>query len=74
MRMKVFCSKKAENQYEPEKVDLAFTAVYDGSEENKMYWEMTPAGSIELSTVNKSVVEKFEVGKDYYVDFTPAQD
>ena len=38
------------------------------TEENKSYWQWTPAGQITMSTIRDDF---FEVGKDYYVDFTP---
>lgn len=46
-----------------------FNAVVDGSEENKSFFEATPSGSLELGTVKDDV---FELGKEYYLDFTPA--
>jgi hypothetical protein len=47
--------------------------VTSGSEENKTFYKWTPGGSIELSTVNPEAAAGFEVGKEYYVDFTLAQ-
>lgn len=44
-----------------------FSAVHDGSPENKAFWEATPAGSLSVSTVKADV---FEVGKEYYIDLT----
>jgi len=52
--------------------DLHFTAVYDGSEENKKYWEATPGGQLQLFTVNEAAWSQFQEGKEYYIDFTPA--
>lgn len=43
------------------------------SEENKSFYQWTPGGSIALNIVKKGVAEKFEPGKEYYVDFTPAE-
>lgn len=51
---------------------VTLSPVIDGSEENKKFWEYTPAGSISLSTTNKKAYEQFETGKEYYIDFTPA--
>lgn len=51
---------------------LKLSAVYSGSEENKEFFKFTPYGRIELGTVNKGAWEKFELGKEYFVDFTPA--
>lgn len=44
----------------------------DGSPENKAFYEATPAGSIELATVNEETGRRFEIGQEFYVDFTPA--
>lgn len=40
--------------------------------ENTKFWESSPSGSLELGTVNPEAVKQFEIGKEYYVDFTPA--
>jgi hypothetical protein len=47
--------------------------VTDGSEENKTFWKYTPGGQITLTITNPAAMEQFEVGKEYYVDFTPAE-
>lgn len=52
--------------------DVEFYAVYDGSEENKRFWQATPAGNIKLSIVNKAAADQFQPGKQYYIDLTPA--
>lgn len=55
-----------------------FNAVYsnrDGTraEENKAFSDATPSGNISLSIADgKPALEAFEIGKSYYVDFTPA--
>jgi hypothetical protein len=46
-----------------------FQAVMDGSEENKAFFAATPSGSLEIGVYSDDV---FEVGRDYYVDLTPA--
>lgn len=43
--------------------------VTGGSPENEKFYAATPGGKIELGTVRG---DHFEVGKTYYVDFTPA--
>lgn len=40
--------------------------------ENKKFWDASPAGEIRLGTVNPGAWRQFELGKEYYVDFTPA--
>lgn len=47
--------------------------VIGGSSENESFYKLTPAGSIELSTINKEAAAALEVGKQYYVDFTLAE-
>ena len=47
--------------------------VTDGSDENKEFFAYTPSGSIELGTVNAEAAGEFELGKQYYVDFTAAE-
>lgn len=46
--------------------------VIGGSEENESFYRYTPAGQIQLSTINAEAAAQFEVGREYYVDFTPA--
>ena len=55
-----------------EKRTLNFTPVYQGSEENKKFWQYTPSGSLQLGVVNPDVWKEFEIGEEYYLDFTPA--
>lgn len=46
-----------------------FNAVTDNNPENKSFFEATPSGSLDLGTVKEDL---FEIGKEYYLDFTPA--
>ena len=52
--------------------DLEFTAVMNGSEENKSFFAATPSGSLIVGTVNAEAVAALELGESYYVDITPA--
>jgi len=45
-----------------------FSAITGDSDENKRFFASTPSGSIELNSVRDDL---FELGKDYYLDFTP---
>ena len=47
-----------------------FYPVTTGSEENKKFWEYTPAGSLVIQTTTK--LEYFIPGKEYYLDFSEA--
>lgn len=51
---------------------VKLTPVVSGSKENEAFYAATPCGSIDLSTVNQAAAKRFELGKEYFVDFTPA--
>jgi hypothetical protein len=51
---------------------LGFYAVYAGSEENDKYFKSTPTAQFYVQTVNETAAAKFEIGKQYYVDFRSA--
>lgn len=42
------------------------------SEENRAFYAATPGGAITLSVVNAAAAAAFEIGAEYYVDFTRA--
>lgn len=44
----------------------------DPNHENTKFWQASPSGRLELQVVNAEAVEQFEVGKEYYLDLTPA--
>lgn len=44
----------------------------DPNHENTKFWKSSPSGSLELGCANGAAAAQFEVGKEYYVDFTPA--
>jgi hypothetical protein len=46
--------------------------VYTGSKENEQFFKWTPSGQIQMGIVNEAALGQFEVGKQYYVDFSPA--
>lgn len=61
--------------WEPSKGEvhtIKLAPVGGNSEENKAFYSATPGGSIDLQTVNEVAGNQFELGKEYYVDFTPA--
>jgi hypothetical protein len=78
VRAKFYCHSvtKMTSSPEPFVYSYKFSAVTSGSDENKTFWRWTPSGGIELSSIRDDL---FEVGKEYYVDFTlfvpaPARD
>ena len=48
-----------------------FSAVTSGSEENDKFFDATPFGQLNIGTVRG---DHFEQGKDYYLDFTLAEE
>lgn len=54
---------------------LKLSPVYssDPNHENKKFWDASPGGQLTLNCVNPAAVEQFKIGKEYYLDFTPAE-
>jgi hypothetical protein len=50
--------------------NVLFRACIEG-EENKEWSRWTPAGTIQMTINNPTALAAFEVGKDYFLDFTP---
>jgi hypothetical protein len=63
----------------PEPVEmrtLKFQPVYgngDPNHENTKFWNASPSGILTLGTINPAAWQAFELGKSYYLDFTPAE-
>lgn len=80
VRAKFYVSevKQSRNHYGGQEGELLTTiklqAVTGNTEENRQFFRWTPAASIDLGTVNPSVVEQFHIGEEFYVDFTPASE
>lgn len=51
---------------------ITLGAVINGSPENEEFYRYTPAGQISLGLVSEAAAAQFEVGAEYFVDFTPA--
>lgn len=41
--------------------------------ENETFWKYTPSGYLQMSITNPDAMGLFEQGKQYYLDFTPAE-
>lgn len=53
--------------------DVELQPVVAGSpEENKAFWKATPSGKLEMWVSNPDAADFFEVGEEYYLDFTKA--
>lgn len=70
-RAKMKCTSKTGNAENGGSVRLE--AVYDGSDENKSWAKYTPSGHVEMWINNPPAYDGFEVGKAYYIDFTPTE-
>lgn len=40
--------------------------------ENKEFWDATPSGEISMGVINLEAALPFELNREFYVDFTPA--
>ena len=45
----------------------------DPEHENSKFWKYTPSGEVKLGTINKEAADYFELGEEYYLDFTKAE-
>lgn len=52
---------------------VKMSPVYTGSPENEQFFRATPGGEVALYTVNEAAGEQFELGDEFYVDFTLAK-
>jgi hypothetical protein len=53
--------------------DVKFMAVYSEKkdDENKQFWDATPSGHLELSTVKQL---PWSIGHEYYIDMIPVEE
>ena len=52
--------------------DIRLMPVYDDKDPtNKAWSKATPAGEVRLLVTNPEAIAAFEIGKSYFVDFTP---
>lgn len=54
---------------------IKLSAVYgknDPNHENTKFWKATPSGSIQLGCANPEATKLFDLGREYYIDFSPA--
>lgn len=54
------------------KLAAAFGSYAKGDDEGNRDWsKYTPQGALEMTVTNSSAIAAFEIGKCYYLDFTP---
>lgn len=71
-RAKFRCVSKEGGVENPEG-EVVLEAVVGGSPENDQFFNYTPYGQLRMGTVNAAAFAVFEVGKEYFLDFTPAE-
>lgn len=52
--------------------EITLHAVYGDGKSNESWSKATPQGQIKLMITNPLAIDAFDLGKSYYVDFTPA--
>ncbi len=52
--------------------EVRLMPVYGDSPENKSWSRYTPNGECRMTITNPEAIDAFVLGKDYFVDFTPA--
>ncbi|TAM50208.1 MAG: hypothetical protein EPN57_20525 [Paraburkholderia sp.] len=73
VRAKFMLSEVTTNSYNPAAKKFKFTAQYDPSiPEDQRFQKATPWGEFEMQVDNPAAAVQFELGKQYYIDFTPA--
>lgn len=72
VRAKMHCYEKTATDDEGG-ATVKLRPVYSDSEENKTWSKYTPSGDVTMSITNPPAAAAFEVGRDYYVDFTPVE-
>jgi len=73
VRAKFVCRLVEKTYPEANYNTVVLDPVTTGSKENEAFYEATPGGGIELQIVKNETAQLFEVGKEYYVDFTPVE-
>jgi hypothetical protein len=66
--------RKHWDKSKPDLSDIALSPVVssDPNSENSKFYAATPGGEIKLSTINSDAAAAFELGEEYYIDFTKA--
>ena len=74
VRAKFFCGRKSEDQAYPNTAKYNVVELSPASGKGNEDWSAaTPNGKIEMTINNPTALAAFEVGKSYFVDFTPAE-
>jgi hypothetical protein len=69
VRCKFKCTQKTETTGG---FQVTLEPVTCGSQENEQFFKWTPWGKMEFGTINEEAAKQFEVGKEYFIDLSPA--
>jgi hypothetical protein len=75
VRAKLQCLSIAHHHsHDPNAVqaEVRLIPVYGSGGANKDGSKWTPSGELKMMITNPAAIEKFELDKEYFVDFTPA--
>lgn len=53
-------------------VDIRLAPVWEQDGVNRKWSQATPSGEIKMLITNPEAADQFELGREYFVDFTPA--
>lgn len=53
-------------------IEMAPVYSEDPKHENKLFWDATPSGRLEMTIRNETAAEVFVKNAEYYLDFTQA--
>lgn len=71
VRAKFYVSEVTRTAYQPDAAQIKMQAVTRG-EDNKEWAKYTPVANLSMSILNPAAAEQFELGAEYFIDFTPA--
>ncbi|MET3527282.1 hypothetical protein [Phenylobacterium koreense] len=53
--------------------NIILSPVYGDGSDNAAWSKWTPNGKLEMTVTNPAAIAQFELGKSYYLDFTPVE-
>jgi hypothetical protein len=71
VRAKLFVQSVTRNAYQPDAAVITLAAVTRG-QDNKAWAAATPTANLNMTILNAAAADLFELGEEYYLDFTPA--
>lgn len=60
------------HNFDGEQVTMQPVYSSDPASENHQFWKASPNGELRLGITNPVAVGKLELGREYYIDLTPA--